>query len=80
MTQDNNAACNLILALEEEELTVEALGQGQGQQVRDIIIIIIFIINNFIVRESSWTNPNLVDNFGQKQGLRQIYRHSVDIS
>jgi len=28
---DNNAACNLILALEEEELTVEAIGQGQQE-------------------------------------------------
>ena len=40
--QDNNAACNLILALEEEELTVEAI--GQGQQVRAILGILIVII------------------------------------
>ena len=38
--QDNNAACNLILALDGEDLTVESISNG-AQQVSILILIML---------------------------------------
>ena len=38
--QDNNAACNLILALDGEDLTVESISNG-AQQVSVLILIML---------------------------------------
>ena len=42
--QDNNAACNLILALEGEDLTVESIGNGAQQ----VVIIWIWILMTYL--------------------------------